>query len=508
MNDNLDEFFETFLANDAKKAQEKEAKIAEEQKKYEAQRQAEKQARQKEELNESFIRAVQEDDIAKAKETLKNGADISYLDRGIDAHDSYRITHVKSVEMVDFLLSNMDLNNPNHKQVAEEMIERAIVNDEASVDKYIERAKTNDLSLDSMMKVVSFVHDPVEVSKKLVQVGAQWNKLNFDNMLSDYYNQKNGFYGGRDGDVWYEPQPERAAKTKKMLVEFVKAGYPLNPEDSKQSDFIRELAYEHAYEKFSAQDKKLVTDLQNDNIDEIRKALNGGKIPNGVEQYMEHVSNIKGAFFRYYKEVMHIRKLDAPRSTLADFEQQYLETASLRDAIKVARFKPAGIADAVADKFREKFIKTRANDRHSFNMELADMVKGMNPECQKAVVEKIVPEIASQIDENFKKCNIAGKREESQSKVAELLAFSVKLYDVTKEDTGKNILRTAMLKFRTTGSNEERRQKADLYKDALNHLWVLNEVKKDETIKAVSSVSYTPLSSLNRQLMKHGKEME
>ena len=62
-----------------------------------------------------------------------------------------------------------------------------------------------------------------------------------------------------------------------------------------------------------------------------------------------------------------------------------------------------------------------------------------------------------------------------------------------------------MLKFRTTGSNEERCQKANFYKQALNYRGV--EIKKDETIKAVSSVSYTPLSSLNRQLRKYGKDL-
>ena len=504
MNDNLDELFETFLANDAKKAQEKEAKIAEEQKKYEAQRQAEKQARQKEELNESFIRAVQEDDIAKAKETLKNGADISYLDRGIDAHDSYRITHVKSVEMVDFLLSNMDLSNPNHKQVAEEMIERAIVNDEASVDKYIERAKTNDLSLDSMMEVVSFgVHNPVEISKKLVQAGAQWNKLNFDNMLSVYYNQKNGFYGGRDGDVWHEPEPERAVKSKKLLVEFVKAGYPLNPEDSKQSDFIRELAYERAYEKFSAQDKKLIADLRSDNIEEIRKSLVDGRLPNNVEQYMKYApcEEERGTFFDHYKEMMYDacgNERNVKPYTLENAERSYIQKEDIGKAIEVLKFNPKGVENIIANKFCEEF-KRRSGD-HYDSMYLANQFRKMNPEYKKVVAEKLVP----MLDEKLSNTKITFS--EDGRYATQLLAFTLKMYD-SAEESGKNALRSTMIKFRTTGSNEERRQKAELYKKALSFQNV-KDIKKDETVNAVSSVSYTPLSSLNRQLMKHGKEIE
>ena len=87
-----------------------------------------------------------------------------------------------------------------------------------------------------------------------------------------------------------------------------------------------------------------------------------------------------------------------------------------------------------------------------------------------------------------------------------------------------------MLKYRTSGSDKVRRTKVKMYKDAMIYakdwmdsdahytvkdgaLWhdykynSEEKLKKDETIKAVSNVSYHPLSALNRQMFKHKKDL-
>ena len=77
MNDNLEQLYADVLAHDQQKAQIKAAKLAAEQTEYEAKQRAEKQAREKEDLDKSFIDALRSDNIAGAKEALKDGADIS-----------------------------------------------------------------------------------------------------------------------------------------------------------------------------------------------------------------------------------------------------------------------------------------------------------------------------------------------------------------------------------------------------------------------------------------------
>ena len=516
MNDNLDEFFETFLANDAKKAQEKEAKIAEEQKKYEAQHKVEMQKQEKEELDKSFINAIRYNNIDKAKEAFQKGADVSYLDMGFDgknkwygsveykayAKNNSSFAMANSAEMVDFLLSDvMDMKNPKHREVAQTMLDEAFFRDEKSADKFIQMAKDNGLSLDGVMKnIVSRSQDILGMYNKLTKAGASQEAFAFSSLDDKYHYQKFGYWGGRDGDHWVEPQSDKAAETRKILMSIIKSGYR---HDLETSTIAKELAYEYAYEKFSAQDKKLIADLKNDNIDEIRKSLVDGRLPDNVEQYMKYVpyEEERGTFFSHYKEMMYDEygnERDVKPYTLENAERSYIQKENIDKAIEAMKFNPKGCEDIIANRFCDEF--KRRSGYHYDSMHLANHFSKMNPECKKAVAEKLVPIL----DEKLSNTKITFS--EDRGYATSLLAFTLKMYD-SAEESGKNALRSTMLKFRTTGSNEDRRQKAELYKKALSFQNV-TDIKKDETVKAVSSVSYTPLSSLNRQLMKHGKEIE
>lgn len=520
MNDNLEQLFDNVIAYDQKVAQIKAAKLATEQTEYEAKQRAEKQAREKEDLDKSFIDALRSDNIAGAKEALKDGADISYLDMGFDgkneAYNSaankayYRCRDVagavKSADMAEFLLKDvMDMENPKHREVAQKILNIAFFQDEKSADKFIQLTKDNKLSLDGIMKeVVRSSHDIVGTYSKLIKAGANQEGFDFSILNMRYHGEKYGHRYGRDGDLWADPEPETAAQTKKLLLEIIKSGYKI---DIEKYDIAKELAYEHAYEKFSEQDKKLITNLKSDNIEEIRKSLVDGRLPDNVEKYMKYVpyEEERGTFFAHYQKMMYDesgKERDVKPYTLENAERAYIKDAELRKLIEVAKFNPKGIDNAIADKFYDKFFGSFYGGLKDFKGDPYDdtqYLKQMDSKCQKAALVKIT----KKLDDIFKIESVVNHVKE----IEYLVAFTMKLYNYA-DDKNKNTIRITMLEFRTSGNNEERRIKADMFKDALKRGDLKDNIQKDETIKAVSSISYTPLSSLNRQLMKHGKEIE
>ena len=518
MTNNLEHLLDDVIAQDKKIAQDKATKIEEENKEYKKQQLTEKQTAQKEELDKSFIDAIRYNDVDKAKEALQKGADISYLDMGFEGKnkewdsveymaytkcDSFAMA--SSAEMVDFLISDvMDMNNPKHREVAQEMFDRAFFRDEKSADKLIQIAKNNALSLDTTMKnVVNRSHDIVGMYNKLLKAGASQKAFDFDSLDHTYHNQKFGYWGGREGDIWNEPQSQNAAKTRNMLTEIIKSGYNYN---LKESTIIKVLAYENAYEKFSPQDKKLIADLKSDNIKQIRESLIDGRLPDNVEKYMEYVpyKEESGAFFSHYKKMMYDeygKERDIKPYTLENAELTYTKKAGLIKLIEVAPFKPKGVENIIADKFCDEFNKI-SRSRDPDRMYLADKFSKMNSECKETIVKKLIPIL----DKELSNTKITVTQDyDTHHNIKNLLAFTLKIYD-SAEENDKNALRSTMLKFRTTGSNEERCQKANFYKQALNYRGV--EIKKDETIKAVSSVSYTPFSALNRQIKKFGRDLK
>ena len=259
------------------------------------------------------------------------------------------------------------------------------------------------------------------------------------------------------------------------------------------------IVYEWAYEKFSEQDKKLISDLKKDNIDEIRRAIDGQLLPENVEKYMDYVvpKQQQGRFFKHYKQMMY--DADGQKKAIVPYnleqaEKLYIRSANLSDIIKIADFKPKGVEKNIALRFYAGFS---SNFRSSVPLsDLAEIFKNLNPSCKKATVKLLL----STLDGNFKNINM----QNDKHKAYQLLLFTAKLYDAVDEED-KNSLRNIMLTFRTTGDKKEKREKAVLCKLALKEDG--KNIKQDETIKAISSVSYTPFSALNRQLKKYGKEM-
>lgn len=499
MSDKLvEELFDEIIADDAKRAQEKAIKEAAEQKEYEAKKQAEIKAREKEKLERDLIVALRDDDVAKAKQALEQGA---------EGHTNL----IHSLEMADLYLSRCDLNTPEGKNSAEEIIASAVNNDEKSVDKYIAKAKDNGLSLDNILQAVASKKG-IEITEKFIEAGAHLSDENFNDFLQQYYREKNGYYrGGYYEFVFVEGEPEKAAKTKEFLVSLIKSGHiKLDKENESHYAFAKELAYERAFESFSEHDKKLIADLKSDNIDEIRKAIDG-KIPDNVEQYMNFVpTSEQGKFYQYYEKVMNYEKVmkypvgnkqDAKPHNFADLEKEFIKHMLLDQAIEIARFKAEGIENIVA----YEFAKSDIDSRRSAGI-LSERFEKMTPECKEAVALKM----ASQLDERFSSLKVVDFNHYDM----ERLKLGLKMYDLS-DGAGKEALRMMLLKFRTSGSNEERRAKAAYFKDALESVnrwgeWKEGkyikdkEIQKDETIKAVSEVSYNPLSALSRHLKKHG----
>ena len=475
----------------------------------ERQRQAELKAKQEEEerqqqiklaqikqkeLNEGLEKAVSDDKVEVAADLLAQGAAIP-----LDSGNSYwtNLWHVtvwfaqrvKSAEMAELLLNQLDMTQKVHQDFAQEMFGEAIIRTNAPVDNLIALAQRHGVSLHrAMEKAANNIDTAFDVFTKLAQAGVDKQALDFNRITKQYYDYKEGFWTGRDGDHWVEPNPEKAAKLKESMLAIIENGYVIDKTNTRSYaySFLQETEKEKQYDSFSVEDKKLITDLTEDNIDEIRKALNGGLLKHDIEDYVKTVPIEKGEFINHYTEMLLSFKKSTkrPATSLDEAEEYFIKNREFYDICRISKFKPTGLKEIIGEKFATEYI-----DEPSFwKRDIADAAvknfKKLGAEYQVEVAKAIAPFVHKQANVDY-------------------IKILAKLYEAGNKEC-KDILRLPLLKYRVGGTNEERRKKAENLKGFLSK----DAIKEDDTLKAVTETSLTPLSKLNRLLRKYGKDIE
>ncbi|MEE6206869.1 MAG: hypothetical protein VZR95_02325 [Alphaproteobacteria bacterium] len=488
-----------------------EAEEAKKRQKEEIERQQYEKAVRKDRLNSDFKTAIEENDVDRAQALLAKGADISFINENPDKSYATRTVaeDVKSLEMVEFMCQQLDLRQDNHRRFAEIMVASAITSDKSpldriidlsqkNIDKLIDFAQQHNISLEPAMQEASaHPETALLIYDKLTKAGVAPKAFDFSSLARRYYNKKDGYWeSGRDDDYWREPQPEEAAELKKTLTEILKQGYPFDAlaQNSAGYNFAKELTYEKRYNDMSDTDKKMIEYLQNDNIDAIHQTMKEGRLNDDVINYMAYVPTVqkKGNFFDHYQKMFAVYEKEnkEPAETLEQAERYYTSHHnSFSNLCSVASFKPEGLSDNIGKAYVEECANLGCSE--------LNLVQELPAEYRSA----IGMHLASNVDEIIKN---AGS---SYTKKVNRLRILSECYGVC-EGAGKEALRVSLLKYRTSGTNEERREKAELFERALDNSRLTKEERKDQTLKAVSRVSYTPLSSLNTQLRKHKKEME
>ncbi|MBO6281573.1 MAG: hypothetical protein J6N49_03470 [Alphaproteobacteria bacterium] len=494
-----DEYIKQQQAEEAERQRIQAAEEAKKQREEEARRQKREQEEKHWRLQYDFREAVAKNNVSKARDLLKQGADISYLNEDPKKYGSARDLSelVRTPEMAEFLYKQLDLTQDNHRKFAEQMLAYAITADNAPIDRLIGFAQRHNIALEpAMCEASEHPYTALNVYEKLTKAGVEPKVFRFADLTNTYYKRKNGYWQpGRDDDYWRGPQPENAAKIKKTLTEILKQGYPFEFGDEGACyKFAKELTYENRYKKMSDADKKMIDDLKNDNVDDIRQALQEGRLKDEIVEYMRYVPSDeqKGEFFKHYIKMLseYEKEHNEPAASLEQAEMAYIDKHhSFYDLAAIAPFKPAGMREAIGPAY--------VNDCFAYGNSSIDTVRQFPAEYREA----IGMHLASRVDQIMK------RRDGYHSEEISALRTLSECYSVC-EGVGKEALRVSLLKYRSSGTNEERREKAGKFEEALKKSNLTKKEKNDQTMKAVSQVSYTPMSSLNSQLRKYKKELE
>ena len=138
----------------------------------------------------------------------------------------------------------------------------------------------------------------------------------------------------------------------------------------------------------------------------------------------------------------------------------------------------------------EKLGKSYVEDNLEYRYYNFDRFKSLSPE-QRDEAAKIVTEKISE------KINYVESRRNDEA-IMDTLKKALLFYNEVGESE-KKYMRAFLLRWRTSGDNSERRHKETLFKNALSDLSKYGDkIKKDETIKSVSSLSLRKDSLLNK----------
>lgn len=461
----------------------------------EAKKRAEQQQRER---NEMLRNAIYDDNLKTAADLLAQGAELNielnkYKTNELDYQSERLASYVKSATMAEFVLSTLDLSKKEHRIFAEEMFVSAINKDDAPVDTLIFLAQKNGVSLKpAMAYAASHTQTALNVFEKLSLAGVDRQAYDFETTAQEYYWQKDGYWTGRDGDIWHDRDAQKAAELKNMLNKILEQGYVADKTKRCSAEFMQELDWEHKYTAFPAEDKELITDLQNNNIDAVRKKIGTGLLKNDIVDYMTYVPMQKGTFIEHYKKMLNRYEgnHNKPATSLDEAEKDFIQKAELYELAKISRFKPTGLSEIIGEKFVEGCIDITSDYWRQRHKRAVTNFKLLTPEHQTEVAKKTAEKLSPLLQKYYRK----------HADLAEML---IKMYEISDGES-KDILRLALLKFRTSGTNTERRDKADFIKDILSN----EKVQKDETLHAIAQVSRSPVSKLNLQLKKYAQDLE
>ena len=529
--DNLDKILDSVQAEEQKALEEQQAAAAEEQRLIDA-------GFREHEAKTRIEKAIEEDDLQKLTQAIVEEQHKGYLPEDylqtIPEKNLWIAGEVKSAEMTDFLLSQIDTKTEKGKEFAEGVIHNMIVYMNQPVEDMIEMANKYNVS---MQKTLNY-HDK-DIVLKCLEAGANPQDFDFSGGVRVYYNCKNGYtQSNQYSDVDIDPDPKGAAKQKEILIAVLKAGYKIDVEKLKAStkdedkivyQFLSEIAREREAErKFTTlndEDKKLVAKMTAEtnyitayDVDKIRKMIGDKMMKQQVYDYMKLLPEEgRGAFFNYYGKLMEKSHQAAANGTLAadDTLPKSLDEAEIK-LVKESRNGHDIYSSKILDMSPrcEEDIKNKLGEIFFNDLYLNRFIGtdgSMKEHLEDFLGKKLLAEyVAEHLEEKMKVIE-----PDSDKKKFGYLESIMALDMENKDEQSGQKLRMALLKYRASGSNAQRRKKAGMFADALSYFGYSPKLKHTENTLAyydkltpeqakdhdkLRKVSYT--GELNRYIKK------
>ena len=524
--DNLDSILDSVKTEEQRRLE----ALAEQ--KTEEQRRIAKEARAREEKKryENAVRevcnAINKDDLQ-----LLTQAVVENQHKGILPEDflqtlpekEYITYYVKSAKIADFLLSQIDTETEIGARFSAKMIDHAVNVENVPVDEMLKVAGKYNVSLKNTAK-----HGDKEVVLKCIAAGMNVQDYDFARGAAIHYAYK---YGVDENDrIHHDPDPKKAAEQKELLVAVLKEGYKIDvekiknsnkPEDLQVYDFLKEIAHDREVEQkfatLTAEDKKLVDLLKKGkegyevvNTDKAREAIGDGLMKQDVYEYMMMLeSEERSDFMKYYRALMGGAHAVVAAQKAA---KEYTGSEVLRPRSRLKDYVPPKSLDEA-----ERAILA---DENVAMYDINNMMK-QRSHCREEIKNKLGEKMFRDLDDpNKTRVSIIDKYTGNKRLLAEYLVehFEEKMKEIESKGTSpvkflrlclevdsKNSdypssqgLKKALLKYRTSGALAERRAKAGFFKEALKSGYVEKDRGNFDFHMAVSNVSYTPASSLNK----------
>ena len=435
----------------------------------EAQERAEKEARDKQKkIDSDYRNALRSNDVLRADEACRQGANISEVHQYVFSSET-----VIKPETARFVLSHIDLNEPQDRRFAERMFSIAINQKGAPIAELAEVAQQAKVSLIPAMEDAAGYSDTAgEVFKGLSKAGV-------DKQAFIFYELANRYYDFKYGDEHINRDFARAAQIKADLIDILQEGLKIDyTKGGVGYKFMKELACEHLYDSFSEADKKLIWNMRAGEIDEVKKSLVNGLLPENVYEYMEYVPSTKGEFFDHYKRVVETFEISHGKKpkTLEQAEIDFAKGANFGQCVEMSKMKAAGVTEVIGEKFIESL-----HNRYTSG-EIKDLYNQLNDECKQSVADAMVTRFETL------------QKEKDYRAVDYFAKDMVNLYKIMEDGKARDTVKKGLLDYRTTGSNEQRRDKARVFSR------IIGESEKDKFLCSLANVSLTPMSRLNREV--------
>ena len=469
--------------------------------------------------------------VSEYEKTVKIAQELGIIGEDFMEHlpenHKYLTQFVNSPDMVKFLLSHVDANTSEGVEFGTKLMENAVKNGVKYMTVIEAAAGKKELLL-------SFAQNTKDlgVLAKCVAIGVDIKAFDFEQTFIKCL----GTYT-RDSDLKF------------VTIKALEAGYQLDIDKLAEGKEIKEdkLTFiKDVVQTYHNADKSLIKVLQEDNADEIRKRIGNGRLSEyDIKYMMDFVENSqRGNFFDYYMTVMKSVP-EAEKETLPfkQAEEMYIAEEKRKEEERIAKEKRKEEERIAEEKRKEevRIIKEKIQKDGSLHHLVMDimpysqnavdylirdnggvskvfsvsLLNDVEPQQLAADIrempQEIINNLAKDVADHFSVYKYDSKtadekdKEKSTPKIKDFhkikfLAACLVLYEVST-GADKNALKAELLKYRTDGSDEERRKKAHMFVKAKNALE--GNLEEDRVVKGLSRISYTQSSSLNKALREN-----
>ena len=417
----------------------------------------------------------------------------------------YLTQFVNSPDMVKFLLSHVDANTSEGVEFGTKLMKNAVKNGVKYMTVIEAAAGKKELLLSFAQNT-----EDLGVLAKCVAIGVDIKAFDFEQTFIKCL----GTYT-RDSDLKF------------VTIKALEAGYQLDIDKLAEGKKIKEdkLTFiKDIVQTYHNADKSLIKVLQEDNADEIRKRIGNGRLSEyDIKYMMDFVEyNQRGNFFDYYMTVMKSVP-EAEKETLPfkQAEEMYIVEEKRKEEVRIIKEKiqkDGSLHHLVMDimPYSQNAVDYLIRDNgvvsKVFSVSLLNDVEPQQLAADiREMPQEIINNLAKDVADHFSVYKYDSKtadekdKEKSTPKIKDFhkikfLAACLVLYEVST-GADKNALKAELLKYRTDGSDEERRKKAHMFVKAKNALE--GNLEEDRVVKGLSRISYTQSSSLNKALREN-----